>query len=43
MKPRPRRKIRRRIDPDRSSLRDQILTDFTTLRVPVRAEQLDGA
>lgn len=30
-------------NPPTSNLRDQILTDFTTLRIPVTAEQLDEA
>jgi DNA replication protein DnaC len=44
MKPRPKKKSPPTTPtPTSTSLRDQILADFTTLRVPVTAEQLDAA
>ena len=44
MKPRPKKKNpTTNPTPIGPSLRDQILTDFTTLRVPVTADQLDAA
>jgi len=44
MKPRPqKKKPTTNPAPTNSSLRDQILADFTTLRVPVTADQLDAA
>ncbi len=43
MKPRPKKKNQTtNTTPTGPSLRDQFLTDFRNLRVPVRAEQLDG-
>ena len=42
MKPRP-KKTPDSPTPRRPNLRDQILTDFATLRIPVTAEQLDDA
>jgi DNA replication protein DnaC len=44
MKPRPKKKNQAtNPTPTGPSLRDQILADFTTLRIPVTAEQLDNA
>ena len=44
MKPRPKKKNPpTNPAPTNQSLRDQILADFATLRVPVTADQLDGA
>jgi DNA replication protein DnaC len=44
MKPRPKKKSQpTKPTPTSPSLRDQILADFTTLRVPVTADQLDAA
>ena len=44
MKPRPNKKNQpTNPAPTGPSLRDQILADFTTLRVPVTAEQFDTA
>ena len=44
MKPRPKKKNQAtNLTPTSPSLRDQILADFTTLRVPVTADQLDAA
>jgi DNA replication protein DnaC len=44
MKPRPKKKNQTtNLAPAGPSLRDQILADFTTLRVPVTADQLDAA
>ena len=44
MKPRPKKKNQpTNPTPTNPSLRDQILADFTTLRVPVTADQLDAA
>jgi hypothetical protein len=44
MKPRPKKKNQTpNPTPTNPGLRDQILADFTTLRVPVTADQLDDA
>jgi DNA replication protein DnaC len=43
MKPRAKKHPTTKAPPTSPSLRDQVLADFTTLRVPVTADQLDAA
>src|SRR5439155_26064722 len=43
MKPRPKKNRKTNATKTTPSLRDQILADFATLRIPVTADQLDAA